>query len=292
MKVTINSDRVFINHDQAMRELLESQGTFFQRPNVPSNWNIRVLKEDLGLLYFNPEDKYEFIKVMPPRLEYTDRIFHEFYVVYHTSSKLIDKEYKNKQKFEWENKQHTGILDDILTKLNTDYPESLPDGEKKSKKTILAGKELEGFWFNLDDLQFVREYLGFNKIPQNIVNHIQRITCDCHELALSNSGGGILYQHKEHHYYNTRIAHHPTPGAQPFIKVGGDRGYFTSTGNLSTASATATHLLIHEVLGNPFDWYRTPCKKVYGLRRFDYEKAKASMISYFVEEQKKRHRYV
>ncbi|MCE2983758.1 MAG: hypothetical protein LW832_09365 [Parachlamydia sp.] len=280
-----------MHHYQAMKEL--GKGEFlFDRPNVPLDWAIQILHHDQGLLYFNPSDPQEFIKVMPPRTDYEDLTYHEYYVVYHKLSMLMAKTYENKIKFDWQNKQHISKLDSILTSLNTRYPDGLPDGEIKLKKTREAGKLFENFWFNLEDLQFVREYLGFNKISQDIIQHIHEITCECHEISLSDSGAGILYQHKEHHYYNTRIAHHPIPGERPFVKVGGAAGYHTANGKVLTANAATTHLLISDVLGNPLDWNITPCKKVYRLRKFDYEKAKTFMANYFTQEQKKGHRYV
>ena len=225
----------------------------FQRPkNIPANWKILILKEDLGLLYFNPEDNQEFVKVMQPRFEYEDEIYHEVYVVYHNRSKLIAKYFKDKLFFNQQDSEHMDILKKLINQ-----QQKLINQQQIDK---LAGEYFENFWFSLDDLKFIRKFLGFKEINESIINHIRSVTCQCHEWTLSKTQGGMLYRHKEHHYYSTRIAYHSDEPA-PFVQVKGTRGYYTSTGKVSTREKTDVHLEIGHVLRNPLDWYVTPCKK-------------------------------
>ncbi len=112
---TIDQEQLFDTHDQAMEELKKlftnSQDPFQRPKNIPANWKILILKEDLGLLYFNPEDNQEFVKVMQPRFEYEDEIYHEVYVVYHNRSKLIAKYFKDKLFFNQQDSEHMDILE-------------------------------------------------------------------------------------------------------------------------------------------------------------------------------------
>ncbi|NGX43406.1 MAG: hypothetical protein K940chlam7_01703 [Chlamydiae bacterium] len=284
MSNSLNDGRLK-SHWEAHRIIVKNGGKPLQEPkNIPNDWVIEVIDQNgmalshkatlYGIKYSNPNNEEEFIKIMPGNTSYVDERYHEPYVIYHHPTPLIGKEFKNKIYFDRNDSKHMDILLDLKKIYNL------------RERAATAGTILEKYWFTFEDIIFVRKTLEFKPIPKNLLQHIKTILCECHQIALSDTQGGVKFCTPNHHE-GVRVAHHISKSEGVFVKVRSVRGYHTLAGETRRHNDDDAHIYnIHEVLQEHLDWYLPHCKKFYRLKKFDYNKAKMTG-EYFAEEGKK-----
>lgn len=270
---------IFSDHEAVKRYLRENHLRVFERPDVPGEWVAMAIhrkranqSEVIVIRFFDPAHTHEYVDVIQPDPTSSSPRHKDLYVIYHTCSQFSLTQPQGNTMFDSNSEEHKSLL----RSLHVTFPGK--DHKAKRDRAKEAAEVFSNFWFNPRDLQLIRRYLGYKPLPQQVIAHIEEVTCACYSWRLSDSQAGMLYQHKAQSTSSVRLAHH-IEAQDPFVKLSIDGQSHLPCGTQVLNNSTSAHLSIGMVLQSPLLWEISPCRLEFQFKKFEYERARERMRS-------------
>lgn len=269
-KLATRFEGILLQRNVARDFISQLGGTPHEHPQgVPENWNVVILPS-FALKYVNPEDREEYIEVIPGDPKSFNPSLKTARICYH-HPQLVKN---GKKDFPMKNKVPT-----ILFNLTKDGKllENVKRYSSDLRERIEYAKDkLSDYFFKLEDVQEIRKRMDFPPLEPEAIEFLGN-ACGCHLSMLSKSGGGIISHHPRHSQFSLR-ASKPNFTDPTFLKIQTSRGYHTQTGEIGERDSEGVHLKIHEILSMIIDFYDPPCTMIVPFSKFDYKKHKVNLI--------------